>query len=259
MWGVRPQQPSTPMPIDIPKEVAVCVKQLNGVVLDEVLKCPSFANADYWFREANVVAELKCLTENLSTNSTFNESLSALYASWVKRGLVAPPKAQRVKLNLRDLPARCAREFIDPIKKRLEASTIKKANRQIRETKKYLDAPTARGLLLLVNDGNYMLPPNVMAHLLARILKGQHSSISSVIYFSVNVDATVPGVSMPSQFWIDAIPPDREPVALEFRTALRTAWMSHHSSLVPGLLFEIEGSTKAEFIDNIQFTRGNAA
>jgi len=246
------------MRIDIPLEMAACVKQMGGVVLDDMLKNPTFANADYWFSDAGVVAELKCLTEDLSTKATFTESLSTLHASWIKRGLIPPPTTNRVRLNLRDLPPRCAREFIDPIKKKLEASTIKKANRQIRETKKYLNAPNAMGLLLLANDGNYMLPPNMMTHLLSRILKGQHSSIQSVIYFSVNVNATVPGVNMPSQFWIDAIPPAREPVSLAFREALRTAWMSHQSRLVPGLLFEVEGSTEAEFIDNIQFSRANA-
>jgi hypothetical protein len=81
-----------------------------------------------------------------------------------------------------------------------------------------------------------------MAYLLGRILNGQHSSISTVIYFSANMNVDVPGVSMPSQFWIDAIPPNREPISLEFRRALRTVWMSNYSQLVPGPLYEIEGT-----------------
>jgi hypothetical protein len=247
------------MRIDVPKEMAVCVKQMNGLVLDEVLKGPTFANADYWFPDAKVVAELKCLTEDLSTKTKFNESVETLYASWVKRGLVPRPTAKRVRVNLRDLPPRCAREFVDPIKKKLEASTVKKANRQIRETKHYLAAPDAKGLLLLVNDGNFMLPPTMMTHLLSRILKGQYSSISSVIYFSVNENSSVPGINMPSLFWIDALVPEREPVSLEFRRAMRTAWMAHHSSLVPGAIFEFEGSTDSALIDNIQFVKSSAA
>ncbi len=247
------------MRIDVPREVAACVKQLNGVVLDEVLERPSFANADYWFPDVNVVAELKCLTEDLSTKATFNASVAALYTSWVKRGLVPRPTAARLRMNLRDLPPRCAREFVDPIKKRLDASTIKKANRQIRETKQHLTAPNAKGLLLLVNDGNYMLPPTMMAHLLSHILKGQYSSINSVIYFSVNENASVPRIDMPSLFWIDALVPGREPVSLEFRRAMRTAWMAHYSRLVPEPIFEFEGSTDSDFIDNIQFVKGNAA
>lgn len=254
-----PHQPPKTMPIDVPTEVAACVKQLNGVVLDEVLKNPTFANADYWFPEANVVGELKCLTEDPSANSTFTENLSKLYASWVKRGLVPPLEAKRTNINLADLPVRCTREFIDPVKKRLEASSIKKANRQIRETKKHLGAPTAKGLLLLVNDGNYLLPPSMMAHLLGRILNGQHSNISTVIYFSANMNVDVPGVSMPSQFWIDAIPPNREPIALEFRRALRTVWMSNYSKLVPGPLYETEGTAGGRSINSIQFAKRDAA
>jgi hypothetical protein len=247
------------MRIDVPNEIAACVRQLNGIVLDDVLEHPTFQNADYWFPDANVVAELKCLTEDLTTNAIFNESVSALHASWVKRGLVPRLTAGRARMNLRDLPPKCAREYVDPIKKRLEASTIKKANRQIRETKKHFNVPDAKGLLILVNDGNYMLPPTMMAPLLYRILKGQHSSINSVIYFLVNETASIPGIDMPSLFWIDALVPGREPVSLEFRKALRAAWMAHHSSLVPGPIFEIEGNTHADLIDNIQFVRGKAA
>lgn len=246
------------MRIDVPKAVAVCVKQLNGVILDEVLVQPKFANADYWFQDANIVAELKCLTEDLSTNAIFNNSVLALYATWVKRGLVPRTAGGNVRMNLRDLPLQCAREYLEPIKKRLEASTIKKANRQIRETKKHFNAPDAKGLLLLVNDGNYMLPPTMMVPILLRILKGQHSSISSVIYFSVNEHSTVPGIDMPSLFWIDALVPGREPVSSVFREALRKAWMVQYSHLVLEPIYEIEASMHANIIDNIQFVRDNA-
>ncbi len=241
------------MRINIAKEMAVCVKQLGGVVLDEILDRPTFANADYWFKCDEVVAELKCLTEDLSSKSEFNASVASMHASWVKRGLVPPPMGHRVRLNLQELPLKCAREFMEPIKKRIEASTIKKANQQIKETKKYFESPNAKGLLILVNDGNYILPPNMMAHLLARILKGQHSSINSVIYFSVNEFSKVPGIPMPSLFWIDALIPDREPVGLEFRQTLHDEWMKHHSGLIPDHILEFKGSTEPEFIDNIQF------
>ena len=246
------------MRIDVSQEVATCIRQLNGVVLDDVLKQPKFANADFWLPDANVVAELKCLTEDLFASSSFNKGIHALYASWVKRGLVPSPTAARLRVNLRDLPLKCAREFVDPIKRRLEASTIKKANRQIRETKKYLDKPDAKGLLLLVNDGNYMLPPTMIAPLLSRILKGQCSSINSVIYFSVNEKASVPGIDIPSLFWIDALVPEREPVSLEFRRAICAAWMAHYSSLVSEPIFEFDGSANPSLLDNIQFIKSNA-
>lgn len=243
------------MRIDVAKEVAACVRGLGGQVLDEVLHQPNFANADFWFPAERVAIELKCLTENLASKADFNESLEQMYATWVRRGLVPCSTGDRASLNLREIPLRCAREFIEPIKKRLEVSTIKKANRQLRETKRHFEAQDAKGLLLLVNDGNYMLPPTMMAHLLSRILKGQYSNINSVIYFAVNEVSTAPGIPMPTLFWIEAIPPDREPVNDDFLMSLRKAWMQHHSRLVPDPIYEFAGSSDPAFFDNIQFSR----
>jgi hypothetical protein len=243
------------MRIDVAKELAVCVKQLNGTVLDEMLYRPNFANADYWFPGYRVVAELKCLTEDLSTKEEFNESVAVLYTSWIKRGLIPRTTQEQVQFNLRDIPTKCAREFIEPIKKRLEASTVKKANRQIKETKLHLNAPDAKGLLLLVNDGNYMLPPTMMMYLLARILRGKYSSIDSVIYFSANEMTSAPGVPTPSLFWIDGVVPGREPVEQRLRRELQTEWVKHHSRIVPGPVFELEGSPEPEVIDGIQFVK----
>ncbi len=245
------------MRIDIAKEVAACVKQLDGTVLDEVLKDPGFKNADYWFSEANVLAELKCLSDDLVSNKTFNQNVAILYGSWVKRGLVPQTSAKSVRLSLQALPENCALEFLDLIKKKLDAGAIKKANRQIRETKKKFATPDAKGLLLLVNDGNLVLPPGVMAYLLSRILKGKHSSIHSVIYFSVNVNSTIPGFNAHGQFWIDSLIPERDPVAPEFRKAFRAAWFSHLSSLGLGPVIELDGKGSSELLNGIQFAKGS--
>lgn len=177
-----------------------------------------------------------------------------MYASWVRLGLIPGSPRARVSLNLRELPPRCVREFIEPIKRRLEVSSIKKANRQLRETKQHFKAQDAKGLLLLVNDGNYMLPPTMMARLLSRILKGQYSNINSVIYFSVNEVSTAPGIPLPTLFWIEAIPPGRVPVNDVFLKLMRKAWMQHHSRLVPDPIYELAGSSAPAFFDNIQFT-----
>lgn len=242
------------MRIDIANEMAVCVKQMNGMVLDDVLENPDFKNADYWFPGSKVFAELKCLSDDLSTDKAFNESIASLYASWIKRGLLPRTNTKSLRLNLRDLPPICAQEFIDPIKKKLDAGLIKKANRQIRETKEKLVVPDAKGLLLLVNDGNFMLPPTMMMYLLAKMLNGKHSSINSVIYFSANVNSSVPGVNAHCQFWIDALVPQRDPIALKFRKALRTTWFAHLSSLCSGPVIELAGTGSSELLDSIQFS-----
>jgi len=229
------------------------VRFFKGVVLSDELRNPEFANADYWFPEFQVVAELKCLTEDLSKKEDFNKQVAQLHASWVRKRLLPNMGETKTKLNFRAIPPQCAREFLNLVKKKLESSVIRKANRQIRETKAYMQAPSAQGLLLIVNDGNFMFSPGVMTHMLARMMRGQYSSINSVIYFSVNEAVSIPGVKMPSLFWFDCILPKRQPVSPAFRKGLQKAWMAHYSGLVPGLVFELGMKNDPDIVDNIQF------
>ncbi len=205
------------------------------------------------FPKANVFVELKRLSKDLMSDKVFNLIVANLYASWVKRGLIPAPTTTRTHFNLQDLPLKCAREFLDPIKRKLETSTIRHANRQIRETKQHFDASDAKGLLLIVNDGNYVFPPSMMAHLLSRILGTQHSSINSVIYFSVNEVISVSASDIASRFWIDAVIPNREPVSSDFLRALQEAWMRHLSGLVQEPVIELEGNNSRDLLDRLQF------
>lgn len=241
------------MRIEVAKEMAACVRKLGGIVLDDSRENPHGPNADYWFPDHQVVVELKCLTENLVSKREFNDRVSKLHASWVRQGLLPPTAPGKITLSLRDIPLKCAREFLDPIKRRLEVNVLKKANMQIKGTKKHLNEPNAKGFLLLVNDGDYMFPPGMMAHLLARSMKEQHKSIHSVVYFSVNEFVTAPGVPLPALFWVDGLLPNREPVPASLRQLLQQSWMAHHSSLVPGPIYEIAMKDDLDVLDQIQF------
>jgi hypothetical protein len=243
------------MRIDVRKEMAACVRKVGGIALDDLLRNPQFSNADYWFPDHQVIGELKCLTENLASKREFNDRVSQLYASWVRQGLLPQTPQTRITLNLRDIPLRCAREFLDPIKRRLDVNVFKKANAQIKGIKKNLNAPDAKGLLLLVNDGDYMFPPGMMAHLLARSMKEQHRSIHSVIYLSVNEFVAVPDVSLPALFWVDGLLPNRDPVSSSLRELLQQAWLAHYSSLVPEPIYEISMKHDPGVLDSIQFAK----
>ena len=229
-------------------------------MLDDELCSPGFANADYWFPDDAIVGELKCLTEDLSTNTEFSTLLSSLYAGWVREGLVPRPTSARTTVNLQNLPLACARQITGPMKRKLESTAIKKANKQIRETKQFMSAPSAQGLLFLANDGNHFMPPGMTTHLLSSIFKSQYSSINAIIYFSVNEVAHVPGVPMPANFWIEGVIPGREPVAPAFLGRVRDAWMAHYSTLVPEPVFEFAGKNDVDYLNAVQFKkRGNAA
>lgn len=241
--------------IEAANELAKCVTSIDGIVLDEFLKAPTFRNADYWFKSENVVAELKQLEADWFSQDTFQTKLSTLYAGWIKQGTVPRPSSYPVQIELQNLPVYCAREVLDPLKRKLEVTTVKEANKQIRETKKNLNIPSAKGLLILVNEGNRALRPEVMGHLLRRILKAAHSNIHSVIYFSANELVSIPSVSMPSYFWIDWVFQSREPVARELLTKLQDAWMRHYSTLIPDPLYVLDGKSSTDLMRKINFAQ----
>lgn len=246
------------MRIDVESEFTNCVRKIDGIVSDDIFRGTDNApkNADYWFPKYRVIAELKCLSDNLMTSSEFNRRASALYNTWVKRGDVARPADAKIKFKLKDLPKRCVREIVDPLKRRLETNTLKKANNQIKHLRKHLGEPSAKGLLILVNDGDYSYTPAMMSHLLARSLKVHYSSINSVIYLSVNESVKVPGMAEPMFFWANFVLPNREPISQNLYGELKTSWMSHYSGLVPNQsVSEYEMESDSSIIDNIEFRK----
>lgn len=155
------------------------------------------------------------------------------------------------------MPEQYAREYFEVIKKRLESSIIRKANKQIRETKEYLGETEAKGLLIIANDNNFLLKPDMMLYLLNRILNNQHSNINSIIYFSANLFVKVPALNSEASsnlFWFDGILEHREPAPRELREALKESWIRHHSTLIPDKpLLEIEMPNNLDIIENINF------
>lgn len=245
---------SKPHRIDIASAFADCVESIGGEVLDRSLPKPaSCSTADYVFRKDGVVAELKCMEHDIMSTPEFQRRINEAYARWVRKGLVPQPEAPSVQVDLRELPEPCVMEFMKPFKRRLEA-TVKKANKQIRETKEHLDLKDAKGLLLLANDGNLSMKPDLVFHLLDRMLRAGFRSINSLVYFSVNHPVSVPGMGMPALLWAAPIIDYRDQVDSAFMNKLRDAWLAHHSRLVEGPILEFGlDCSEPSSIDAIDF------
>ena len=242
--------------IDTEAEFKTVVRGMGGVVLDDSLpKSRDFSNADFWFPEHQVVAELKCLEEELGNKSDFQKKISALYDLWVRDGRVQPRTEARFTMNLRDIPESCAHEFIEIFKKRLEFSTIKKADKQIKQTKAHLGCENAQGWLLIANDGNLAMKPDMMLHLLFRIIRSKYNAIHAVAYFSANQSVSIPGIPVPSFFWIDGILPGRQPPPTVLRRQMETEWMQHHSTLVSVPIFQIQVDKEPDVVEQMNFIR----
>ncbi|MBX9402598.1 hypothetical protein K4L06_14910 [Lysobacter sp. BMK333-48F3] len=159
--------------------------RLGGLLLDDTHGLRNPTKADYWFPEDNVVGELKCLSDNYFDDCSFSEWLNRQYQDWVYRNL-APPIVGRTIVNLARLPSTCAHEVTSFLRKRLDGS-LKQANTQIKQSRLELGAESALGLLILVNNGNVALPPEMARNIVARSLPNKFFGINSIIHFTANM------------------------------------------------------------------------
>lgn len=183
-------------------------------------------NADYFLRNRSVVAELKCLEKNYFNDRKVGEKLDVMMNRWAKEGLLRPEHIKGGRFQTDDLPKQCAFEvfkvFSAPTKEAVE-----KANKQIKETKKYFGVPDAKGLLILANDGNYSINPQLMMQILGNLLKSRYRGIDSFIFFTPNMRAYAPDIDRQFNVWISGRSrPSSNAVESEFLHEIQQGWVS---------------------------------
>jgi hypothetical protein len=219
--------------MDVEQAFSMYVKSIGGELVSELLpKSPTFENADFLFRKREtepVIAELKCLTKDLLKEG-YQEKLEKLFEDWINRRLV-PPFHGRFVFKSEELPRKCQEELFRMLGRRVKKDVVD-ANRQIKETKKHFGLGHAKGLLLLANDGNYSLEFDVLLYLVDRALGRDCSGINSVICFTLNMRARMPGVERDGLFWVPANRTGIPSVSSQFLDRLRDDWVKFHSQLI---------------------------
>lgn len=211
--------------IEIEPDFDAFVRRFGGRVLrDELPRSPVFANADYYFPEANVIAELKCLEKNKVDDPATQNKLRRLWIKWRQRGDVTGSVPDVI--HSRDYPVRCQQEmyavYSVPVKRR-----ITKANRQIRETRAYLNQPKAKGLLLLANDGNMALEPAALTHILFTTLAREFTAIDSFIFFTANYWVRSTHTDKQTLLWTSGYFDETRTVSEDFIRVLFEGWSSY--------------------------------
>jgi hypothetical protein len=151
-------------------------------------------NADYLLWDRSVVAELKCLTKDRYHEKERGDKFLKLYASWVHRGLkprlppTPPGQLRRHILDTDGLPMKEQRKaaaiFNAPFK-----APIGHASRQIRATKRDLNLPNAKGLLIVANLADASLPPKTAWEGIGyEIAQHTNGTFASAIYISPVAD-----------------------------------------------------------------------
>ena len=215
--------------IDIEPAFDSFVKSIGGVVLrDEIDKSPTFSNADYVLHDQKIIAELKCLEVNKLDDPLYMGKIDAVWQKWRKSGLVTGDTPENILLN--ELPQPCAQELVSLTSLPLKG-VVKKANRQIRETKEKLNLQSYKGLLLLANDGNFALPPNTLYQLLGGVLNNSFTSINCFVLFSVNMIAQVPGVDIPCRVWMPSFRSEAESIPSDVMDSIRNGWFAFYEKV----------------------------
>ena len=235
---------------DIEAKFNKVVCQIGGDLVQNRLlsKSPGFENADYVFDKENVIAELKVLRKNPSLESELQKKIQAKFNKWMDQGKLVFYGQVRMESN--NLPEEMQWELLriysEPVRR-----VIKKANKQIRETKNQLKMPNAQGLVIIVNDGNYTLQPEHFGFAAHQSLTTDYSSIHGVSLVTVNMEAKKAGVPTSLRIWMDYVRNGTDEIDPAFLLRLRTAWTQHYSSLagepIPTLNYAMEDLSSLKY------------
>jgi hypothetical protein len=240
--------------IDSEKLMDEVVRAIDGRRVREIVgDNPPFDNADYLWTKDDIVSEMKNLEKDFLSDPAISDRMHEMYNRWVDEGKDVPLMYGEGLLRTDQPPIECARELINIFKDKLESVVLRKANRQIRETKVNLNYPDAVGLLLLSNEGNFAFDPAMIAHVLFHALGSKFSSIEHVIFFSANLRVPTAS-STPAPLFASIRFPNRRPPSSKFLTRLGSRWFETLSAATgekfPPFAF---GESSSAEIDALRF------
>ncbi|MHB1290669.1 MAG: hypothetical protein ACYCY5_00570 [Sulfuricella sp.] len=204
-WDVGPHDP---LPVEPTWQEFVSMA--GGNMVSSFLPDPrTFENADFIFKKAGVLAELKEIETEFSASEAFRKGFEELMA----RVLAEDPNWKPLIFGgSSDYPTWFHSEFVRLFRPPI-SRVLKKANRQLRDTKKHFGILSATGVLLFANDGFTAIGPGLVRALVAQLLQHSYSSIDCFVYITVNRYVEVQGSNVPRLIWAPTYS-DRAPDSL---------------------------------------------
>jgi hypothetical protein len=205
------------------------VRLVGGKLVADLVPEPrNFENADFVFPEVQVVAELKEIRTDFSASDAFRRSLDSLL-----RRLIAEDPSWRPALfgGSREYPKWFNIEFARIFRPHV-SRLLKKANRQLRETKMHFGIQAPTGVLLMVNDAFTAIGPNQVMAVAANALSQAYSSIDCLVYLTVNRYIELVGSDTCRLMWVPVYS-DRAPESLvAFIDDLGHKWFVHLEQMI---------------------------
>jgi hypothetical protein len=193
-WDIGPHDP-----IDVEATWQGFVRSVGGQVIEDLVPHPrTFENADFLFPAVPAVAELKEIKTEFEKSDAFVKGYLSLLQRLVDED---PDWRRRIWAGEGDYPnwfsGEVIRLFRPPISR-----VLKKANRQIKETKEHFNIVDSTGVLIFVNDGFTALEPHFVRALACNLLANSYSSIDCFLYITVNRYVEVHGSDVPKLLWL---------------------------------------------------------
>lgn len=172
--------------IDVEDAMRHVVRMLGGRVLSDSLpKDPGFNNADFVFDQEKVVLELKCFEDDNVLSEGNLAKARDLWSRWRRKHFVADPIPN--EFDWKKLSRAHQLEFIG-IHTRSIQGAVRKANRQIRETKAHLGLNDYQGMLMAANDGITSVPPPWLVEgIRSNVERHHYDEIRHFIFFTANM------------------------------------------------------------------------
>lgn len=170
--------------------------QEGKVLSDDFGTSPDFANADFWFDKDQVIIELKEIQTEFLDNK--KDEITNLIEKYVRDSDLSGSEIFQGKFNFSD---DFHREYIRLVRPAI-ARILKKANKQIKETKQYLDKPDARGVAVIVNDGFTGVSAKITFALICNILTNSYKSIDGFVLMTVNSYVAIEFSDTPALIWM---------------------------------------------------------
>lgn len=188
------------------------VENQSGVLVSSMLPVNEnlAQNADYYFENADVIAELKCLEKD-SFGTGDLERFNRLVTKWETQGWLTGSDLIQHLFGERPLPIECRRDLVRLIRRSLE-QTIEKARNQIRSTRSLLSKPASKSILFMINDGNYFLDHQQFFAIATEVLGTRFSNraidgLDAFVYCTLNVTAFDLEQERESLVWFTAYSP----------------------------------------------------
>jgi hypothetical protein len=239
------------------------VKEFGGELISELMPRSGSLpdNADYIFRQQNIIAELKCLEkEHLQTEDDFGKAVKQVEKS-IEKGLLSESELSQF-LNGEKTPDQICEILLSNPRRTIEGD-IRAAEKQIASSKQYFQKPDALGLLLIANTSNYFSNHKNLIIQTAKLLsesKRVNSPINGFVYFTADILSESPLIEGKGTVWNVCYKDGNQNKLSEFVDELGRKWVKFVSKHIEREIKIIEPSNIEEEnrqLESMSFIRPN--